>query len=163
MTEERFELAARTHGNTLFRVAYHAVGNRPDAEDVTQIVLLKLYQHSGEFKSEEHLKYWLLRVTLNECRRLLRTPWRRKSVPLEDQAGLAAERSEGDGSVLEAVMALEGKYRVPIYLHYYEGLSVREIAQATGAKESTVQTRLQRAREKLRKSLTEEEADTCSV
>lgn len=154
MTDEVFERAAQTYSDTIFRVAYHAVRSRPDAEDVTQTVLLKLYEREEPFQGEDHLKFWLLRVAVNESRRLLRAPWRRKVVPLDEWDGPAESKEEGE--VLEAVMALEPKYRLSIYLYYYEGCSVREVAQALHAKESTVQTWLQRAREKLRVSLTDE-------
>lgn len=161
MTDETFERVARTYGDMLYRVAYHALKNRADAEDVTQTVLLRLYQQPDDFQSEEHRKHWLLRVTVNESRKVLRSPWRRRTLSLEDWDGPAAERE--DSGVLEAVMALEPKYRVPVYLYYYEGCSVREVAQALRAKESTVQTRLQRAREKLRAVLTEEQEGTGHV
>ncbi len=157
MTDEAFEQAARDHANTIFRVAYHAVKDRSEAEDVTQTVLLRLYQYTGEFQSGEHLKHWLLRVAVNESRKVLRSPWRRRTVPLEDWD--AAVEEPEDRGVLEAVMALEVKYRLPVYLYYYEDCSVQEIAAALGANPSTVQTRLQRAREKLRTALSEEKKE----
>ena len=83
MTDETFEQAARMFGDMLYRVAYHALKNRADAEDVVQTVLLKLYQQTDGFESGEHLKHWLLRVTVNESRKLLRSFWRRRAVPLE--------------------------------------------------------------------------------
>ena len=70
MTDETFERVARTYGDMLYRVAYHALKNRADAEDVTQTVLLKLYQQGDRFESEEHRKHWLLRVAVNESRRM---------------------------------------------------------------------------------------------
>ena len=161
MTDETFERAVRTYGDTVFRVAYHALNSRPDAEDVVQNVFLKLYASSGGFESEDHLRHWLLRVTVNESRKTLRSAWRRRVVPLEEWDGPAEEREE-DG-VLESVMALEAKYRLPVYLYYYEELSVREIAQTLGAKESTIQTRLQRAREKLKIILNGQEEGTSCV
>lgn len=157
MTEEGFEQAVRAYANTIFRVACHALKDRQEAEDVTQTVLLRLYQYAGEFQSGEHLKHWLLRVTVNESRKVLRSPWRRRNVSLEDWDG-AAETPE-DRGVLEAVMALDVKYRVPVYLFYYEDCSVQEIAAALGTNPSTVQTRLQRAREKLRNALSEEKKE----
>lgn len=153
MTDEEFERAARAYGDTVFRVACHAVGSRTEAEDVVQTVLLRLYQHPEGFRSEDHLKHWLIRVAVNESRKLLRSPWRRRTVPLEDWDGPAAERE--DSGVLAAVMALEAKYRLPVYLYYYEGYSVQEAAEALNTNPSTVQTRLQRAREKLRSVLTD--------
>ncbi len=157
MSDEAFEQAVRDYGSTVYRVACHAVGNRSDAEDVTQTVFLRLYQYRGEFDSREHLKHWLLRVAVNESRKLLRSPWRRRNISLEEWDGPGEDREES--GVLSAVMALDAKYRLPIYLHYYEGLSVREVAQALRTKESTIQTRLQRAREKLRGALTDEERE----
>lgn len=76
MTDETFEQAARTYGDMLYRVAYHALKNRADAEDVVQTVLLKLYQQESCFDGEDHMKHWLLRVTVNESRKLLRSFWR---------------------------------------------------------------------------------------
>lgn len=157
MTGTAFEQAVRDHANTIFRVACHAVKDPSEAEDVTQTVLLRLYQYSGSFQSEEHLKHWLIRVAVNESRKVLRSPWRKRTVPLEDWDTAAEERPEG--GVLEAVMALDAKYRLPIYLYYYEGCSVQEVAAALGAKTSTIQTRLQRGREKLRNTLTEGEEE----
>ena len=159
MTDEKFEAWARAYGDAVFRVACHALGDRGEAEDVTQTVLLRLYQHPGDFEGEEHVKHWLLRVAVNESRKVLRSPWRKRTLPLEGWDGAAEEREEN--GVLEAVLALEGKYRLPVYLYYYEGYSVQEVAAILRANPSTVQTRLQRAREKLRKALTEEgEGDT---
>jgi len=155
LTNDTFERMARTYGDAVFRVAYHALGSRMDAEDVSQTVLLKLYQTDKPFASDDHAKHWLLRVTVNECRKLLRTPWRKRAFPLEDYDG-PSPATEDHSDVLAAVMALEPKYRVSIYLYYYEGYSVREVAKALGEKESTVQTRLARAREKLKKTLSGE-------
>ena len=143
-------------GNMLYRVAYHALRTRADAEDVVQTVLLRLYQQDG-FESEDHLKHWLLRVSVNESRKLLRSFWRRVSVPLDDWRELAAPEHGERAELLEAVMALEPKYRLAIYLYYYEGCSVKETAAAMGVKPSTVQTWLQRARARLRQTLLEEE------
>lgn len=158
MTEADFEGAAHSYGDAIFRVALHAVGDRGTAEDVTQTVLLRLYQHGEEFQSADHLRHWLFRVAVNESRKVLRSPWRRRTVPLEDWDGPAPQRE--DSGVLEAVLALEPKYRVPVYLYYYEELPVKDIAETLGEKVSTVQTRLQRAREKLRLALEGEEGRT---
>ena len=161
MTDEEFERLARAYGDAVFRVAYHALGRRADAEDVTQTVLLKLYRAEKLFESDAHAKHWLLRVALNESRRLMRAPWRARVVPLEDFDAPAAPSDERS-DVLDAVMALDAKYRVCVYLYYYEGYSVREIAAALNTKESTVQTRLSRARERLKQTLSDEkEATDC--
>ena len=163
MTDEAFARAARTCGDTVYRVAYHALNNSHDAEDVMQTVLLKLYEYKKEFESEEHMKHWILRVAVNESRKLLRSFWRRTSVPLEEWRETAAPEDTEQAEVLQAVMALEPKYRLAVYLYYYEGLSVTETAAAMKAKVSTVQTWLLRARERLRKELTEEREESVHV
>ena len=146
MTEETFERVARTYGDMLYRVAYHALKNRADAEDVTQTVLLKLYQQGDRFESEEH-----------RSRRLLRSFWRSRAVPLDEQWDAPVSDDPAKRELFQAVMGLETKYRLTIYLYYYEGCSVKEVAAALHANPSTVQTWLQRARERLRRELSEEE------
>ena len=163
MTDEAFAQAARTYGDTIYRVAYHALDNPQDAEDVMQTVLLRLYECKKDFESEEHVKHWILRVAVNESRRLLRSFWRRTSVPLEEWRETAAPEDPAKAEVLEAVMALEPKYRLAVYLYYYEGLSVAETAAAMRANVSTVQTWLLRARARLRKELSQEEEREESV
>ena len=159
MTDEAFSQAARTYGDTIFRVAFHALNDHAEAEDVMQTVLLKLYEHKKEFESEEHLKHWLLRVAVNESRHILRSFWRRTAVPMEEWRETAAPEDPARAEVLEAVMALEPKYRLAVYLYYYEGLNVAETAAAMKANVSTVQTWLLRARARLRKELSEEKKE----
>ena len=163
MTDEAFAQATRTYGDTIYRVALHALNNLQDAEDVTQTVLLKLYECKKNFESEEHMKHWLLRVAVNESRRVMRSLWRRTSVPLEEWQETAAPEDPVKAEVLQAVMALEPKFRVAVYLYYYEGLSVAETAAAMKANVSTVQTWLLRARARLRKELTEEREESVHV
>ena len=163
MTQEAFAQAARSYGDTVYRIALHALNNPYDAEDVMQTVLLKLCECKKEFESEEHMKHWLLRVAVNESRKVMRSFWRRTSVPLEEWQDMAAPEDAAKVEVLEAVMALEPKYRLAVYLYYYEGLSVAETAAAMRANPSTVQTWLLRARARLRKSLSSEEEREESV
>lgn len=153
MTEEAFRQAAQTYSDTIYRVAYHALKHRSDAEDVVQTVLLRLFECRKEFESEEHLKHWILRVSVNESRKLLRSFWRRTSVPLEEWHEQAAPEDGEKAELMRAVMSLETKYRLTVYLYYYEGCSVAEVAAALRANPSTVQTWLLRARARLRKEL----------
>ena len=157
MTQEEFSRAARTYGDTIYRVALHALKNPADAEDVMQTVLLKLFEEKKAVESEEHLKHWLLRVTVNESRRLLRSFWRRTSVPLEEWRDGPAPEDPARAEVFRAVMGLEAKYRLTVCLYYYEGCTVAEVAAALRAKPSTVQTWLLRARERLRRELSDQE------
>ena len=140
MTDAEFRLAVERYGDMLFRLAYSCTRSRADAEDEMQETLLKLYTAQKAFESPDHEKNWLVRVAVNECRHLLRTPWRRRTGPLEEAADTPVWDTPAQSELFRQVMALPPKYRAAIYLYYYEGYAVREIAALLGAKISTVQT-----------------------
>lgn len=158
MTDAEFRLAVERYGDMLFRLAYSCTRSRADAEDVMQETLLKLYTAQKAFESPDHEKNWLVRVAVNECRHLLRTPWRRRTGPLEEAADSPVWDTPAQSELFRQVMALPPKYRAAIYLYYYEGYAVREIAALLGAKISTVQTWLLRARGQLKLRLKEAES-----
>ena len=155
MTEEAFARAVEEYGDTLFRVAYSCLRNRSDAQDVMQETLLKFYMEKKPFQSPQHEKRWLIRVAVNESKKLLRSAWRRRSVPLEERDEAVTFDTLAQQALFEEVMALPPKYRLAVYLYYYESFSVRQIGEALGANPSTVQTWLMRARGLLRESLQE--------
>lgn len=159
MEDQEFAAAARRYADTVYRVAFHSCKNQADAEDITQNVLLKLYRTDTVFESEEHLRRWIIRVAVNESKKLVCSAWFRRSVPLEEVAQNLAFEEPEESALFLAVMELPKKYRVPVYLYYYEGYSARESAALCGVKVSTMQTRLMRAREKLKKKLCEEERE----
>ena len=154
MTEQAFTAAAEQHLDMVYRIALNCLRVPADAEDAAQTVLLRLWQSDTEFAGGEHLRYWLARVTVNVCRDMTRSPWRR-TVSLDSCREPVFQDPE-HRELYEAVMALPAKYRLPLYLYYYEGYSVAEAAELLGLNPSTVQTRLARAREKLKIQLTEE-------
>ena len=156
LTDTEFETAVGRYGDTVFRLAYNYLKNRADAEDVMQETLLKLYLERRPFQSPEHQRHWVVRVSVNECRKLLRSPWRRRTGPLEEADAPVFDTPE-QSEVFRQVMDLPPKYRAAVYLYYYEDCSVQEIAAAMGANPSTVQTWLMRARGKLRLTLQEAE------
>lgn len=156
LTDERFEALAAKYIDTVYAVAFSALKNSTDAEDVCQEVLIKLYRTDREFESLAHVKRWLIRVTVNQCRKVFRAPWRRTE-PLEDYAQTLGFEQPADSGLFLAVMELERKYRLPVLLYYYEGYSTAEIASILDMPPNTVSTRLARARAQLRKKLTEVE------
>ena len=140
-----------TYSDMVLRIAYHNVKILEDAEDITQEVFLKLIFSGKEFKSPKHEKAWLIRVTVNKCRDFFKSA-QRKDLPLAaDTEAAGTETSSTE--VLDAVMRLPKKYGNVIYLYYYEGFTVPEIARALQRKKSTVSSWLCRAREQLRNSL----------
>lgn len=156
LTNEEFTALADKYIDLVYRVALNCVRHPADADDVTQNVMVRLFRASPEFDGEEHARRWLIRVAVNESKRLLTAPWRERTVSLEElSAVLPAGAEEGQSELLEAVLALPKKYRLPLYLYYYEGYRGEEIARMLGRKPSTVQTQLARGRDKLRQSLRE--------
>ena len=154
MTEQAFTAAAERHLDMVYRIALNYFRTPADAEDAAQTVMLRLWQTDTQFADDGHLRRWLVRVTLNACRDVSRSPWRRRTVPLEECREPAFE-DPGRQRLYEEVMALPAKYRLPLYLYYYEGYAVAEVGELLGLKTSTVQTRLARAREKLKRQLEE--------
>ena len=148
-----FTAAAEKYADTIYRIAFHSCKNPADAEDIVQNVLLKLYRTETDFESEEHLRRWVIRVAVNESKKLVCSAWFRKNVPLEEYAQSLEFAAPEESALFLAVMELPKKYRVPVYLYYYEGYPAKEAAALCGLKVSTMQTRLQRAREKLKKKL----------
>ena len=155
MDKTELSRAVREHGDTVYRVALNLTASPSDAEDVAQTVFLRLWERKRGFESGEHMKFWLIRVAVNECKKLLRSP-RRRGVPLEEAGEVPCPAGEENRAVWEAVTALPEQYRLAVYLHYFEGYTTGEIARMTGTTASTVQTRLARARERLRVILKEE-------
>ena len=148
-----FSYAFENYTDTVYRVAVHNTRDARDAEDVTQEVFEKLLTCRKPFRDEEHLKAWLIRVTVNGCKSRLRAPWRRRTAPLLETYP-AATREEGE--TLEAVLALPPRERAAVHLFYYEGYRTAEIAAMTGEAEGTVRARLSRARKKLKHLLEDE-------
>ncbi len=155
MTEKAFEDAVERYLDLVYRLALNCLRNPADAEDAAQTAMLRLWQSGSVFPNDDQLRYWLVRVTLNVCKDTARSPWRRRMVPLEHCREPAFDTPEHQTLYAE-VMSLPAKYRLPLYLYYYEGYAVAEVGELLGLKPSTVQTRLARAREKLRMILTEE-------
>lgn len=154
LTNERFTCLAQRYIDTVYRVALNYLKSPSDADDITQNAFLKLLQEKKPFDSDEHVKHWLIRVTVNECKNLVRSRWWRAE-SMEEYAGQLAFDNQTQSDLFHMVMALPRKYRLPIYLHYYEGYSTQEIGQMLKLPKNTVCTQLKRGRELLKESLQE--------
>lgn len=157
-TPAELEQVMKNYGTAVYRLAYSQLRSTADAEDVYQDVFLRYFQKRPEFESEEHRKAWLLRVTINRAKSYLTSAWFRHTVPLEREERVAFPEPE-EQSLDDALSQLKHKERMLLHLYYYEELSVREISQLLGHKESTVRTQLTRARQRLGKILKGEYSD----
>lgn len=152
-SEEEAARAIERCGDMVRRLCLVHLKNPADTEDIFQNVFLKYVLSPVVFESAEHEKAWLIRVTINACKDLVKSFFRSRTVPLEELLDQPAPLSEEHKEVLEAVLALPPKYRDAVYLHYYEGYTAAEIGKLLGKNTNTVYTLLTRARERLRETL----------
>jgi len=140
---------------TVFRVALGYVKSIHDAEDITQDVFFKLYKRKDDFVSQEAKKAWLIRVTINESKNLLKSVWLKRRSDL-DESLAAPDDCNSDLDLYEYVKRLKPKYRTVVYLYYYEQYTAKEIAAILKKPQATIETQLRRSREYLKKTLMEE-------
>lgn len=155
------------YSDAVYRMAYSLVKNKYDADDIHQEVFAIYIVKRPKFENAAHEKSWFMRVTVNLCKNLYKTAWRRKVVSLGDGFEETADAAKNvevvetvetaeameDYGIIEVVKKLPFKYRSVIHLFYYEELSIKEIADILKIKSSTVRTHLTRARAKLKELL----------
>ena len=149
MDAETFTDYVRKYRNTVFRVAYSYSGSLQDSEDITQEAFLKLYKSEEKFTADENVKAWLIRVASNEAKNFIRRNALRRKEPIRENI------PEEDYEISEIMKSLKRDYRVVIYLHYYEGYSVKELSKILKISESNVKVRLKRGRDKLKELIAE--------
>ncbi len=150
-----FEEAVDKYGGLVYRTAFLYSGSVSDSEDIFQETFLKLSVYKKDFKDEEHLKAWLIRVTVNFGKMLRRNAYNRYKAELEDDLPAESENDTLKQTVTAAVMKLSEKYRLPVLLYYYYGYSCSETAKLLRITEPNVRTRLRRARKSLKTELEE--------
>ena len=158
LSKENIALYAfQKYGDTALQAAFCCIGNRADAEDVAQEVFFALHRDPREFNDDEHLKAWLLRCVINRCKNLHKSIWRRMRVNMDDvpTAALTVNDSS-EREVLNLITSLPQPYSEVVYLHDYEGYTIREIANMLDRPDNTVSSQLRRGHQKLRMELTEE-------
>lgn len=143
------ERLVETYADLILRLSYTYLSHTQDAQDVCQTVFLKLLERAPAFAGPDHEKAWIIRTTVNTCKDLLKSHWRKTTAPMEAAAAVPAPEAE-DGSLLAP------KYRLVIYLYYFEGYSAQEIARLLGCPRTTVSTQLRRGREQLKPLLESE-------
>lgn len=153
LSEEEANRAVDLYGDTVRRICMIHLKNMADTEDIFQTVFLKYVLRTAPFDAPEHEKAWIIRVTVNSCKDLLKSFFRTRTVSLETLIEKSQDIPEDHSDVLEAVLALPEKYKDPIYLHYYEGYTAEEIGQILHKNTNTVYTLLTRARQMLKTRL----------
>jgi len=152
-SEEAVNQAIDRYADMVRRICLVHTKNEADTEDIFQNVFLKYALSSVCFESAEHEKAWMIRVTVNECKDLLKSFFRTHTVSLEQVWEKAEDMEAEHREVWEAVLSLPEKYRDVIYLHYYEGYTAPQISQILGKNVNTVYTQMTRARERMKEIL----------
>lgn len=143
-----FEEVVQKYAPVVHSACVMRLGGVDDADDCFQNTFLKLYTSAPEFNEEEHIKAWLLRVAINECRKFIRD--NRRTLPLDTAREVPLPPTDDSRDISWALMRLDEKYREVLYLYYGEGYSTDEISSILGRNPNTVRTIMRRGREKLR-------------
>jgi len=166
-----FKVLFETYKSTIFNVCFRMLGNRQEAEDITQDVFFQVYRSASRFRSESKLSFWLYRIAMNLClnyqKKKRRARWFSLDVLFEssqentkdtpgspdNRPDVLLEKSEKERMVQQAINSLPKQQRVAVILHRYEGLSYQEIAEVMACSVSSVESRLHRAKVSLAKKL----------
>lgn len=151
---DNYENVVDLYSNMIYRLAFSYTKSKDDSEDIYQEVFLQYLKNGKEFENEDHRKAWLVKVTVNCCRKLWHSPWRRKMISLEEEIKFEMKEEE---LLYQEIEKLPKDYRLVIHLFYYEDYSIKQISQVLHRKESTVRTQLTRARSKLKGIIKEED------
>ncbi len=152
-SEQETNRAIEQYSDMVRRLCMIHLKNYHDTQDIFQTVFLKYVLSSVAFENEEHEKAWLIRITINACKDLLKSFFRTHVVPIEELIEAPALPEPRHTEVLEAVLSLPPKYRNVVYLHFYEGYTAPEIGKILGKNVNTVYTRLTRSKNMLREKL----------
>ncbi len=155
LSENEYLRIVDLYADTVYKIAISYSTQKQDAEDIFQNVFLKLYKNKKDFQDEDHIRKWLIKVTVNESKNIWKTFWNRNVDSIDELNKEPIFLSEDKSELYYAVQELEPKYRIVVHLYYYEGYSVKEISEVLKVKETTIQTRLLRARRQLKSKLKE--------
>lgn len=150
---ECFEDIVAKYSNMVYRLAVSQTGSKSDADDIFQEVFYTYVRKKPGFAAEDHMKAWFIRVTVNNCKKLHTSVWRKRIVPLDDT--LVFETKE-ESDLYSELKKIPPKYREVVHLFYYEDMSVEEICAALGKKPSAIKMRLVRARKMLKEIIGED-------
>lgn len=152
-SEEEARRAIEQYSDLVRRLCMIHLKNYSDTEDIFQTVFLKYVLSSASFETPEHEKAWFIRVTINACKDLLKSFFRKHTVSLDQVLDQPAPLEDRHREVLEAVLSLPPHYEDVVYLHYYEGYTAPEIGHILGKNVNTIYTLLGRARRLLKETL----------
>ena len=155
--DDNFIRIFNLYKNDVYRLVYSYTKNVFDSNDITQNVFIKLYKHSEILEGNDlNIKKWLIKVASNECKSLLLSTWKRKIFSFTEKEENILSEDFPNNDILEAIFQLPKKYRIIIFLYYYENYKIKEISEILNISITNIQTILSRARKELKEILKEE-------
>ncbi len=154
-TDEEITRVYEKFVDTVYRVCFMMLKNSAETEDATQNVFIKYMRDKTVFETDEHLKAWFIVTAKNECKNMLKHWFRSKRNNMEDVPEASYVEDDSKTELLEKVFSLDEKFRMPIYLYYYEGYSTTEISEMLNINHSTLRTYMAKGRSKLKLLLEE--------
>lgn len=149
--EDLFIKYYKEYYNDVFRLSYSYTLSTPDSEDICQRTFTKFYNYLVNNKVEENkVKALLFKIAINDSKNILTSSWRRLSASLDKTSYKLEAKTEFTSDLLDSLKELNHKYRIPLYLYYYEGYSIKDISTILKTNESTIKTRIKRGKEKLK-------------
>ena len=154
--DEQYLRIFNLYKNDIYRLAYSYTKNTAESDDIVQNVFVKLYKKQKILNNSDiEIKKWLIKVTINDCKTLFLSSWRKKIVFLSEKEENLVTSKDNDNNLLDEINKLSKNERLAIFLYYYENYSCKEIADILKISESGVQSRLMRARNILKETLKE--------
>lgn len=151
------EEVVNVYSDMVYRIALNILCNVDDADDMMQEVFLRLIRSKNKIKSREHIKHWLIKVTINCSKSKVTENYKKHTVSISEISESYASCSNEIDETIGSVMKLPEKYKVPIHLYYYQQLTVDEISKILGITRSGVRSRLSRGRNMLKEILEKED------
>ncbi len=150
------EDTVRKYTNLVYGIALTHTASKADADDVFQDTFLAYHRSDVIWKDEAHRKAWLIKTAVNMSKRITLSTWYKRSVPLENSGEMSEEFNYGvteQNITMNAIKKLPKKYRIVIWLYYFDGMQVNEISDSLKMNRNTVRSNLVRGRELLKKLL----------
>lgn len=148
----KIEELVEEYSDMVMQISYQNSFNKSDAEDITQEVFIKLIKNIDKLESREHIKAWLIRVTINLSKDYNKSFWRKNTCKLEEDIEYFDSETQ---EILQELSKLKPMYRNIVYLYYYQQYKINEIADLLKINVNTVSSNLTRARKQLKKILGE--------
>lgn len=152
--EEKFKEIYQRNVGRVYRICVLYLKSSSEAEDATQDIFIKFLEKQMDFKNEDHEKAWFIVVAKNYCKDFLKSWWKSRRIDIESLPEISYSEEETNVTdIFEKLLSLPKKYKIVMYLYYYEEYSIKQISDILNRKESTIQTQLSRGRNLLKEKL----------